>query len=195
MGLQEQVYSVLVVSAADAFNTTLASMLPEAKFAPIHYEGSISLAKQTLLEHSFDFVFINSPLPDDPGMRLSIDLCDTKSAVVLLMVRTDVYSTAYDKVAGHGVYVLPKPTSRQIMSQAIDWMIATRERLRKLEKKNVSIEEKMREIRTVNHAKWILIDQLKMSEPDAHRYIEKQAMDRCISKREVAEEIIKVYSY
>ncbi|MBP5238504.1 MAG: ANTAR domain-containing protein, partial [Clostridia bacterium] len=31
------------------------------------------------------------------------------------------------------------------------------------------------------------------TEPDAHRYIEKQAMDRCISKQSVAEEIIKTY--
>ena len=51
----------------------------------------------------------------------------------------------------------------------------------------------MEEIRLVNRAKWLLIDELKMSEPDTHRYIEKQAMDLCVSKREVAEEIIKTY--
>jgi len=56
------------------------------------------------------------------------------------------------------------------------------------------VEEKMEEIRLVNRAKWLLISELKMDEPLAHRYIEKQAMDRCISKREVAEEIIKTYS-
>ena len=49
----------------------------------------------------------------------------------------------------------------------------------------------MEEIRIVNRAKWILISELKLDEPEAHRYIEKQAMDRCISKRIVAEEIIK----
>ena len=54
-------------------------------------------------------------------------------------------------------------------------------------------EEKMKEIRLVNRAKWVLIDELKMSEADAHRYIEKQAMDRCVSRREIAEEIISTY--
>ena len=72
-------------------------------------------------------------------------------------------------------------------------MSSATERLRKSEKKSLSIEEKMEEIRLVNRAKWLLIDELKMSEPDAHRYIEKQAMDRFVSKREVAEEIIKTY--
>ena len=52
----------------------------------------------------------------------------------------------------------------------------------------------MEEIRLVNRAKWLLISELKMDEPDAHRYIEKQAMDRCVTRREVAEEIIKTYS-
>lgn len=58
----------------------------------------------------------------------------------------------------------------------------------------MSIDEKMIEIRLVNKAKWLLISELSMSEPDAHHYIEKQAMDRCVTKRTIAEEIIKTYS-
>jgi len=80
------------------------------------------------------------------------------------------------------------------MIHALNWMESARERLRQFEKKSLSIEEKMAEIRLVNKAKWLLISELKMSEPDAHRYIEKQAMDRCIAKRAIAEEIIKLYS-
>ena len=57
-----------------------------------------------------------------------------------------------------------------------------------------AIEEKMEEIRFVNKAKWLLIRELKMDEPEAHRYIEKQAMDRCVTRREIAAEIIKLYS-
>ena len=52
----------------------------------------------------------------------------------------------------------------------------------------------MEEIRMVNRAKWLLISELQMDEPQAHRYIEKQAMDRCISRRKIAEEIIKTYA-
>ena len=63
-----------------------------------------------------------------------------------------------------------------------------------MEKKTLSFEEKMEEIRIVNRAKWLLISELKMDEPQAHRYVEKQAMDRCVSRREVAEEIIRTYT-
>ena len=80
------------------------------------------------------------------------------------------------------------------MLYALNWMESARERLRQLEKKTLSIEEKMLEIRLVNKAKWFLITELSMSEPDAHHYIEKQAMNRCITKRVIAEEIIKTYT-
>ena len=45
----------------------------------------------------------------------------------------------------------------------------------------------------MNRAKWSLIECLKMTEEQAHRYIEKQAMDERLSKRAVAEAIIKTY--
>ena len=73
-------------------------------------------------------------------------------------------------------------------------MESARERLRQFEKKSLSIEDKMAEIRLVYKAKWILISELSMSEPEAHHYIEKQAMNRCIAKRFIAEEIIKTYT-
>ena len=73
-------------------------------------------------------------------------------------------------------------------------MAAARERLRRLESKATSIEEKMEEIRLVNRAKWLLIENQKMTEQEAHHHIEKQAMNRCCSKKEIALGIIKTYS-
>lgn len=194
MSLKERVYSVLVVSASDNFNSVLNDLLPESKYRPVHKVSSISSAKRIVAERAFDFVIINSPLPDDSGTHFAVDACASKGTVVLLFVRNDIYAQIYNKVADHGVFVLPKPTTKPTTMQALDWMASARERLRRFEKKTLSIEEKMEEIRLVNRAKWLLIDELKMSEPDAHRCIEKQAMDRCVSKREVAEEIIKTYT-
>ena len=194
MSLKERVYSVLIVSAAEAFNDALSALLPTSKYSPTNFVSNISAAKRALAERAFDFVIINSPLPDDIGTRFAIDTGSSKETVVLLMVRAELQAEIYDKVAEHGVFVLPKPTSKPTMAIALSWLSSAREKLRKTEKKTLSIEEKMEEIRIVNRAKWILIRELKLDEPEAHRYIEKQAMDRCISKRIVAEEIIKTYS-
>lgn len=193
MNFEEHIYSVLIVSASEKFNTSLKELLPEIKCSPVCEETSTSGAKRALAERSYDFIIINSPLPDSDGIRFAIDTASGKNTVVLVMIRNELYGEVFDKVSPYGAFTLPKPTSRQIISQALDWMISTREMLRSLEKKSLSLEDKMQEIRIVNRAKWFLISELKMTENDAHRYIEKQAMDRCISKKTMAEEIIKIY--
>lgn len=194
MSLSQRVYSILIVSASDHFNSALTALLSEVKYSPIHIVKSINAAKRTAAEKSFDFIFINSPLPDDNGTRFAIDICTARSAVVVILAKTDVHDDIHDKVAEHGVFTLPKPTSRSALFQALDWMISAREALRQFEKKTLSIEEKMAEIRLVNKAKWLLISELNMNEPDAHHYLEKQAMDRCVPKKQIAEEIIRTYS-
>lgn len=194
MSLKERFYSVLVVSAAQKLNTSLSSLLPQSKYSPVQIVSSISAAKRVFAERDFDYVIIISPLPDDPGTAFAIDTCCSSGTVVLFMVRAELHDEVYNKVAGYGVFTLPMPTSKLTLVTALGWMSSTRERLRRTEKKTLSIEEKMEEIRIVNRAKWLLISEIKMNEPDAHRYIEKQAMDRCITKREVAAEIIKTYS-
>ena len=194
MSLKEQVYSVLVVSASEKFNQTLPELLSLPSFSPVKTVSSVSAAKRAVSERDFDFVIVNSPLPDDSGIRFCIDTVETYQTVVLYLARNEQYSDAYEKLALHGVFLIQKPVSRQVFQVASDWLISARERIRKTEKKTLSIEEKMNEIRLVNRAKWLLISELKMTEPDAHRYIEKQAMDRCVSKSRIAEEIIKTYN-
>ena len=194
MSLKERVYSVLTVSSTDSFNNSISSLLPKSKYSPLHIVSSVSAAKRVIAERSYDFVIINSPLPDDTGTRFAIDVCNTGNTVVLLLVRAELHEDVYDKVAEHGVFTLSKPTSKPTILTALNWLTSAREMLNKTQKKTLSIEEKMEEIRIINRAKWLLISNLKMTEQDAHRHIEKQAMDRCIPKRKVAEEIINSYT-
>ena len=194
MSLKEQVYSVLVVSASEKINAALSEQFSVPTFSPVQVVAGVSVAKRALAERDFDFVVVNSPLPDDTGVRFSIDAATDSGAVVLFLARTEQYDDAYEKLAANGVFLLQKPIAKSVLQIASEWLISAREGLRRHQKKTLSIEEKMNEIRTVNRAKWLLISELKMTESDAHRYIEKQAMDRCISKSRVAEEIMKLYS-
>ena len=65
MSLKEQVYSVLFVSSAERFNIGFSAVLQETPCEPVVTVSSVSAAEQTLTQRSFDFIFINSPLPDD----------------------------------------------------------------------------------------------------------------------------------
>ena len=194
MGLQERVYSVLIVSASGKIQNALRSLLPESAYSPIVTVASVGAAERARNNQDFDFVFVNSPLPDDAGIRFAIDCCRAGGTVVLLFAAAALYDSIQSRVEKHGVFVLPRPVPRDAILRGLNWMTAARERLRSYEKKVQPVEEKMEEIRLVNRAKWLLISELKMSEPDAHHYITRQAMDRCCSKRAVAEEIIRLYT-
>ena len=183
----ERCYSVLAVSSSQKFNESIRGLLPESRYFPVTVMRDAASARRELLEQSYDLVIINAPLTDEFGTRLALDVCDHSGAGVLLMVKAEHYPDIEARVTPRGVLAMSKPTSSQLFAQSVRMLCITRERLRSMEKKTATIEEKMEEIRLVNRAKWLLIEE------EAHRYIEKQAMDRCVTKRVVAEQILSTY--
>jgi AmiR/NasT family two-component response regulator len=193
MDLKEHCYSVLAVSSSEKFKQSLFALLPESRYHPVTTAPDATSCRQILSESRFDIVIINTPLPDEFGTELALDICDSTGTGILLLVKAEHYSDINAHVSPYGVLTLSKPTSAQMISQSLLLLCGTRERLRRMEQKTASIEEKMEEIRIVNRAKWLLIEQLKMTEAEAHRFIEKQAMDRCVTRRVIAENIISTY--
>ena len=193
MSLKERTYRVLIVSAAADFNAVATALFPRSKFEAV-VASNVAQGKRLFAEQSFDFVVVNSPLPDDSGVQFAVDVSETPTTIATLLVRADLYLETCDKATERGVFAISKPIAPDVMATALQWMTCARERLRKFEKKTLSLEEKIESIRFVNRAKLLLVQELNMAEADAHRYIEKQAMDRCVPKLEIAKEIIKTYS-
>lgn len=184
-------YSVLSVAAAEQFHTSLRELLPAGRYDPVHSAFDAAEARRRILESRYDIIVISAPLRDEFGTHLAQHFAENSGAGILLLVKPEYFSDVSVQVTPLGVLTLAKPTSPQLMLQCMELLCGTRERLRRMEQKSTSIEDKMAEIRLVNRAKWVLIEKQGMSEQDAHRYIEKQAMDRCVPKRVVAEEILR----
>lgn len=193
MEFTERRYSVLLVSSSPKFNESMLALLPESRFYPVAAVSDVSSARRRLLESKYDIVIINAPLPDDFGTRLALCICENSGAGVLLLVKAEHYPDINGRVSPFGVLVLPKPASSHTVSQSLQLLCGTRERLRRMEQKTASIEEKMEEIRIINRAKLLLMEQLKMTEKEAHRFIEKQAMDRCVTRITIAQSILSTY--
>jgi response regulator NasT len=66
-------------------------------------------------------------------------------------------------------------------------------RMTVLNKENSKLLQKIEDIRLIDRAKCLLIEYLSMTEMQAHKYIEKQAMDLRITKKAVANRILKTY--
>lgn len=185
--------SVLLVSSSDRGKDFLSELLRAHDFSEITTVKSGSEARRLLNQKDFELVVINAPLKDESGEDLSLMVTDTLMAGVILIVKSEIADDVSAKVENNGVFVLPKPLSRSIFSQALKLMAATRIRLLGLRNENAQLHQKVEDIRLVDRAKCALIQFLNFNEQQAHRYIEKQAMDRRISKREVAKDILNTY--
>ena len=193
MLFRDETYSVLLASASEKFNTVTASLLPVSEFWPVTEAKSAGEAQRRLLENRYDLIIVNTPLPDEFGTHLAEDACMKTQAGVLLLVKRELHEEIRYKVIQSGVITLPKPVSESAMTQMLQALCAVRERLRRAEQRQVTVEKKIEELRLVDRAKWMLIERLHMSEEDAHRYISRQAMDKRVTKREAAEDILRTY--
>ena len=140
-------YSVLVVAAAAKFHISLREMLPEDRYDPVCAAGSVSEARRALLERPFDIVVISTPLPDEFGTKLALHIIDKSSAGVLLLVKAEHYPDLAARLAPQGILLLQKPTTPPLLLQSMQLLCGTRERLRRMEEKTATIEERMAEIR------------------------------------------------
>lgn len=190
---QSNTYSVILVSSSEKFNAAALPLLPMTDYSPVSIVGSVGEARRRLINSSYDIVIVNSPLPDDMGIDFSTEVCAQSDAGVLLLIKGELYEETYYNVLPSGVITLSKPTSLQMIAQNLRVLCAVRERLRGMRLHQTTVEEKIDEIRLINRAKWLLIECLNMTEPDAHRYIVRQAMEQRISKKEAAENIIRAY--
>lgn len=192
MTTPQPLHRVLVVSSGKQAFDYIADLLPKGEYDPITYVSSAGEAKRLLLTTDYDLLIVNTPLPDEFGTELALDYAEGTLGV-LLLCKSDLYEQVAYRVENCGVLTLPRPVTKQTFYTAIKLLVAMNARLCKLEKQNRSLKEKMADIRVVNRAKWLLIEHLTMTEQDAHYYIEKQAMDTRLSRREVAEGIIRTY--
>ncbi|MBR4720243.1 MAG: ANTAR domain-containing protein [Clostridia bacterium] len=185
--------SILVVSASDKVFEILTDLTKDRFHSDIHHASSVSEAKRMMLLRDFDIVVINAPLKDESGIDFAANISTDNSAGVLILINNEYYEQVLDKVMEYGVLTVSKPLSRQVLYESLNLLVATSSRIKKVEKKNEKLTAKMAELRIVNRAKWVLIENLGLSEEEAHRIIEKQAMDERQSKCEVSETIIRTY--
>ena len=120
------------------------------------------------------------------GASAAVDAAERSSAAILLL--TD--DTALPRRCIRAGVMTAHPDE---LAAVLPALLASAERLRTLRDKTSSLQQRLDDSRIVARAKLLLISHLGMSEGDAHRYIEKAAMDSCLPRRDVAEGIIRTY--
>ena len=112
---------------------------------------------------------------------------------VVVIVRAEHYAAVRARFGEAGGIVLKLPLDADLFVQAVGIAGGVGARLRRARDENETLKSKFDDLKLVDRAKCTLIQYLRMTESEAHRYIEKQAMNKRLPKREVALEILKIY--
>lgn len=187
---EKRCFSVLIISGKSQNAALLSAMLDSSAYRPIDTAQSAGEAKRKILRSAYDIIIIDPPLPDEFGSDFAVDAAAQTSAGILITVKSDLYEITCAKTENAGVLTLAKPVSQKDFYKAVKLITATSARLLNGEKKAQKLRDKLEEMKLVSRAKFILMETSHISEPEAHRSIEKEAMDRRLTKREIAEEII-----
>ncbi|MFR4251411.1 MAG: ANTAR domain-containing response regulator [Christensenellales bacterium] len=182
---------VLLVSSSEKGRDGLAALLREASITQIHMAGSGSQARRFLIQGQASVVVINTPLSDEFGESFALFATEQTSASVIMLVKNEQADEVAHQVENEGILVVEKPMSKALFFQAVKLSLAAQRRMMGLQSENDRLQKKIMEIRLVDRAKCLLIENRGMTETEAHRYVEKQAMDLRITRREVAERILE----
>lgn len=185
-------YRVLVAGGNEKLCELLSEILPRNEYEFLVPAKTAGEVRRLTMDRSVDLVILNAPLKDEFGVQLAQDLAENNLGV-LLLTGSDVSEQVSYRVEQSGVITLAKPTTKQSLYITLRALTALRSKLLQMEQKTKALQQKVADIHTVNHAKWLLIQHDHMTENDAHRFIEKQSMDMRLSRREVAESIIRTY--
>jgi len=185
--------SVLLACGRDKSREALTGLLVTSDFSQVSVAENGSEARRMLLAADYDLIIIDAPLPDEFGHDFALYAAENTASGVLILVKAELADSVAAKAEDYGVAVVAKPMNRQLFFQAVKLVTVSRRRLLGLRDENLQLQKKIEEIRLVDRSKYALMQYLKMTEPQAHRYIEKQAMDLRITRREVALNILKTY--
>ena len=181
-------HSILIVSDSERFVTIVKNSL--VGFTTIDVRKNASAARRCALERYYNIMVIDSPLSDEMGESLAIDIAEKSHTSVLLVTPQELFDSLTEEVTDYGVLVVPKPFPTGRIDKAVRYLISIQDRYFEMEKKRLSLEDKMEELRLVSKAKILLVEREHMTEDEAHRFIGKQAMNRGVSRRKIAEEIL-----
>lgn len=183
----------LIVSTQKQASDTIYDIIKSLNFSGYDYVASGNEARRKFDFIDYDLTIINTPLSDEFGTELVLDIADKSLSAVLILVKSEIVDQVQDKLAVTGAFVIGKPISKQILLQSIPFVLNSKQIIVNLKEQNKALQRKVDDVKVIERAKFSLIKYLGLDENQAHRYIQKQAMDLRVSPRTVADNILKTY--
>ena len=187
--MEAESHSVLLVSRDSKIVSQISAFLVPPLFE-LTTTSDFNEARRLATERTFNIIIADSG--DGYDTDFAINIADSYSTILLLVPNEHFDEISY-RVEGYGILTITKPFEPFYLYNMMKIAIAVQYKVQVLSSQTTKLKVKMEEIKLVNRAKMLLMSNMNMSEQEAHRYIEKEAMDRGMKRTAISEEIIRTY--
>jgi len=150
-------------------------------------ETAISLTRELLP----DFVVMDITMPKMDGLTAAEAINKERLApVVMLTAFAQPEFVARAVEAGAIAYVVKPFTPERLLPQ-IEVALSRHQMMRAVEAEASDAIERLETRKTLERAKGLLQEKMKLSEPEAFRWIQKASMDRRLTMAEVSQAVIE----
>jgi two-component system, response regulator PdtaR len=181
---------VLVAEDESLIRMDLIEMLGEEGYEVVGEAGDGAAAVTLAETKRPDLVVMDVKMPVLDGISAAKRIVEQRIAPVLILTafsQRDLVERARE--AGAMAYLV-KPFTKADLVPAIEMALSRHEELTQLEREVADLTERLETRKVVDRAKGILQTKFGLSEPDAFRWIQKAAMDKRTTMRDVAQVVI-----
>jgi two-component system, response regulator PdtaR len=188
MNNQDKKVRILVAEDETIIRLDLVEMLTEAGYEVIAQAENGAVAVELAKQHKPDLAILDVKMPEMDGITAAEQIILLAPVLMLTAFsQRELVERARD--AGVMAYVV-KPFSINDLVPAIEIAISRYKQMKSLESEVADIYERLETRKVIDRAKGILMKAMNLSEPESFSWIQKTAMDRRISMKEVANAII-----
>ena len=179
---------ILVAEDEAIIRLDLVEMLTEAGYLVVAEATNgieaIALAK----EHKPDLAILDVKMPELDGISAAQEIIGIAPVLMLTAFsQRELVERARD--AGAMAYVV-KPFSISDLVPAIEIAISRHQQLKALQLEVADLHERLETRKVIDRAKGILMQALNLTEPAAFSWIQRAAMDRRMTMKQVAQAVI-----
>ena len=184
----EKKIRILVAEDETIIRLDLVEMLTEAGYEVVAQAENGAVAVDLAKLHKPDLAILDVKMPEMDGITAAEQII-TLAPVLMLTAfsQRDLVERARD--AGVMAYVV-KPFSISDLVPAIEIAISRHTQMKSLETEIADLYERLETRKLIDIAKGILMKAMNLSEPESFAWIQKTAMDRRISMKQVAQAVI-----
>jgi response regulator NasT len=181
-------YKILVAEDETLIRMDLVEMLQDAGYEVIAQAANGEEAISLALEHQPDLAILDVKMPVLDGISAAEKIISV-APVLMLTAFSQKELIERAKDAGAMAYVV-KPFTINDLMPAIEISISRHRQMKSLEAEVANLHERLETRKIIDRAKGVLMQALNLSEPEAFSWIQRAAMDRRITMKEVAEAVI-----